>query len=214
MELSGVFNALGSDTTVLVRKDGVLRSFDDMLREELQHTMQRDGITLETGVIPHELERTDDGLVLTADDGREFGPFDTLVWAVGRAPSTADLNLEAAGVYADGYGFVPTDTYQATNVEHIFALGDVTGREALTPVAIAAGRRLADRLNGGMTDRHLDYDSIPTVIFSHPPVGTVGMTEARARVKYGEDVSIYESRFNPMAYALGEEDPGADAEHG
>ena len=205
VELAGVFNALGSDTTILVRKESVLRSFDKMLREELQEVMSENGIRLETGVIPHELRKSDDELWLLADDGRKFGPFDAVVWAVGRAPSTPDLNLQAAGIQMDGYGFVPTDKYQATNVQHIFALGDVTGRQALTPVAIAAGRRLADRLYGGMNDRHLDYHNIPTVIFTHPPIGTVGMTETAARERYGDDVNIYESRFKPMLYALGQE---------
>ena len=89
-------------------------------------------------------------------------------------------------------------------MENIYALGDVTGREALTPVAIAAGRRLADRLYGGMPDRHLEYHTIPTVIFSHPPIGTVGLREDQAREEYGEDVKVYTSRFNPMLFALGE----------
>lgn len=204
VELSGVFAALGSDTTVLVRKDGVLRSFDEMLRKEQHKSMARAGIRLETGVVPHALEETSDGLKLIAEDDREFGPFDSVVWAVGRAPNTADLQLEKAGVEADGYGFVPVDDYQATNVDNIFALGDVTGREALTPVAIAAGRRLADRLYGGMTDRRLDYLSIPTVIFAHPPIGTVGMTEAEAKAEFGDEVKVYESKFTPMLYALGD----------
>ena len=203
VELSGIFNALGSDTTVLVRKDGVLRSFDQMLRDEQHKAMQRDGIQLETGVVPHALERTSGGLKLIAEDGREFGAFDSIVWAVGRAPNTEHLQLEAAGVQADGYGFVPVDDYQATNVDNISALGDVTGREALTPVAIAAGRRLADRLYGGMADRHLEYRFIPTVVFAHPPIGTVGKTEAEARAEFGDDVRVYESRFTPMLYALG-----------
>ena len=204
VELSGVFNALGSDTTVLVRKDGMLRSFDQMLRDEQHKAMQQDGIQLETGVVPHALERTSGGLKLIAEDGREFGTFDSIVWAVGRAPNTEYLRLDAAGVAADGYGFVPVDDYQATNVDNIFALGDVTGREALTPVAIAAGRRLADRLYGGMADRHLEYRFIPTVVFAHPPIGTVGMTEADARAEFGDDVRVYESRFTPMLYALGQ----------
>ena len=203
VELSGIFNALGSDTTVLVRKDGVLRSFDQMLRDEQHKAMQQDGIQLETGVVPHALERTSGGLKLIAEDGREFGAFDSIVWAVGRAPNTEHLQLEAAGVQADGYGFVPVDDYQATNVDNISALGDVTGREALTPVAIAAGRRLADRLYGGMADRHLEYRFIPTVVFAHPPIGTVGKTEAEARAEFGDDVRVYESRFTPMLYALG-----------
>jgi glutathione reductase (NADPH) len=204
VELSGVFNALGSDTTVLVRKDGVLRSFDEMIREQQHKSMARDGIRLETGVVPHALERMEDGLKLVADDGREFGAYDCVIWAVGRAPNTGHLLLDNAGVDADGYGFVPVDDYQRTNVDNIFALGDVTGRVALTPVAIAAGRRLADRLYGGMTDRHLEYHCIPTVIFSHPPIGTVGLTEQEARAEYGDDIKVYESRFTPMLFALGE----------
>jgi glutathione reductase (NADPH) len=205
VELSGVFNALGSDVTVLVRKDGVLRRFDEMLREEQHKSMRQDGIRLQTGVVPHSLQRKSGGLVLTAEDEREFGPFDSVVWAVGRAPNTERLRLDAAGVEADGYGFVPVDDYQATNVANIFALGDVTGREALTPVAIAAGRRLAERLYGGMADRHLDYRFIATVIFAHPPIGTVGMTEGAARAEFGDDVRVYVSKFTSMLYALGDD---------
>jgi glutathione reductase (NADPH) len=204
VELSGVFAALGSETSVLVRKDGVLRSFDQMLREEQHKSMAQGGISLETGVVPRTLEKSSDGLKLVAEDGREFGPFDSVVWAVGRAPNTGPLQLEAAGVESNDRGFVPVDEYQATNVGNIYALGDVTGREALTPVAIAAGRRLADRLYGGMTDRHLEYKFIPTVIFAHPPIGTVGMTEHEARAEFGDDLKVYESRFTPMIYALGD----------
>lgn len=204
VELSGVFAALGSETTVLVRKDAVLRSFDEMLREEQRKSMQRDGIRLETRVVPQALEKTPEGLRLIAEDGRGFGPFDSILWAVGREPNTPQLNLDAVGVVVDSGGFVPVDDYQATNVDDIFALGDVTGREALTPVAIAAGRRLADRLYGGMTDRRLEYRFIPTVIFAHPPIGTVGMTEAGARAEFGDDVRVYVSRFAPMLYALGD----------
>ena len=202
VELAGVFNALGSETTVLVRKDGVLRSFDTMLRVELERAMQQSGITLETGFHPAELTKSDTGITIVGEDGRVFGKYDTVVWAVGRAPNSESLNLEAAGVEHDGYGFIPTDEWQQTNVGHIFAIGDVTGRDALTPVAIAAGRRLADRLYNGMADRKLEYHTIPTVIFTHPPIGTVGLTEEEAREQYGEDVRIYQTRFNPMVYAF------------
>jgi len=205
VELAGVFNGLGSDTTVLVRKDGVLRSFDPMLREELELAMQHSGIEMVTGFHPTELHKTDEGIVIKGEDGRESGGYDAVVWAVGRAPNSETLNLKAAGVEHDGYGFVPTDDWQKTNVDHIFALGDVTGRAALTPVAIAAGRRLADRLYNGMDDRRLEYHTIPTVIFTHPPIGTVGLTEGQAREEYGDDVKIYESRFTPMVYAFSEE---------
>lgn len=205
VELAGVFAGLGSETRVLVRKGGVLRSFDRMLQEELHLAMADQGITLETSVVPHALEKGPDGLTLRAEDGRDFGPFDCVLWAVGRAPNTETLNLEGALIESDGYGFIPTDEYQQTNVDNVFAIGDVTGRDALTPVAIAAGRRLADRLYGGMEGRHLEYHTIPTVVFSHPTIGTVGLTEDEARAKYGNDaVKIYRSRFNPMMYALGE----------
>jgi glutathione reductase (NADPH) len=142
--------------------------------------------------------------MLHSEDGRAFGPYDAILWAIGRDPNVDNLALENAGVQSDEKGFIPTDKFQQTNVEHIFALGDVTGRAALTPVAIAAGRRLADRLYGGMDGRHLDYSLIPTVIFSHPPIGTVGLTESQARAKYGDDIEIYTSAFIPMYYALGE----------
>ena len=205
VELAGVFNGLGSKTKIVVRKDGVLRDFDKMLSTELTAAMVNSGIELETGVIPKSLRRTDAGLVLSAEDGREFGPVDAVLWAIGRAPNTESLAAEKAGVELDKRGFVPTDLLQQTNVENIFALGDVTGRAALTPVAIAAGRRLADRLYGGMDGRHLDYRLIPTVIFSHPTIGTVGMTEAEATSEYGDAVKVYSSGFTPMFYALGED---------
>ncbi len=205
VELAGVFNGLGCSTQVVVRKDSVLRDFDTMLSTELMATMRKDGITLETAVTPASIRKTDEGLVLSAEDGREFGPVDAVLWAIGRSPNTAALDLDKAGVESDGRGFITTDKLQQTNIENIFALGDVTGRAALTPVAIAAGRRLADRLFGKMDGRHLDYDLIPTVIFSHPTIGTVGMTEDEARSAYGDDVRVYSSGFTPMFYALGEE---------
>ena len=204
VELAGIFNGMGSDTRLVIRKDSVLREFDTMLSTELMATMRKDGMALDTGVIPAAVRETDDGLVLTAEDGREFGPVDAVVWAIGRSPNTASLDATNAGVALDERGFVPTDELQQTNVENIFALGDVTGRAALTPVAIAAGRRLADRLYGGMDGRHLDYRLIPTVIFSHPTIGTVGMTEDEARAEFGKDVKVYNSGFTPMFYALGD----------
>jgi glutathione reductase (NADPH) len=205
VELGGVFNALGSDTQIVVRKDRVLRSFERMLSDELMDAMRQDGINLETGVIPKEVHKADDGLLLHAEDGRTFGPVDTIVWAVGRSPNTEDLQPRNAGLRLDAAGFIPVDDYQQTNVENIFALGDVTGRDALTPVAIAAGRRLADRLYGGMDGRHLEYRLIPTVIFSHPTIGTVGLTEEQARAEFGDDMKVYTSAFTGMYYALGED---------
>jgi glutathione reductase (NADPH) len=204
VELAGVFNALGSDVQLIVRKDGVVRSFDDMLGEQVMEAMRGAGIRIETGVVPASAGKNDDGIVVTGEDGRRFGPADCLLWAVGRAPNTEWLDLANAGVKTDAEGFIPVDKYQQTNVEHIFAIGDVTGAQALTPVAIAAGRRLADRIYGGMTGRHLDYRLVPTVIFSHPPMGTVGLTEEEARREFGDDMKVYTSGFTAMYYALGE----------
>jgi glutathione reductase (NADPH) len=204
VELAGVLNGLGSDVGVVVRKDGIVRSFDAMLGAELIQAMREDGIRMETRVIPASLEKTGDGILMHAEDGRTFGPVDCVLWAIGREPNIEGLELANAGVETDKYGFIPVDDYQHTNVENVFGLGDVTGRPALTPVAIAAGRRLADRLYGGMKGRHLDYKSIPTVIFSHPPMGTIGMTEDEAREKYGDDVKVYSTGFTNMYYALGE----------
>jgi len=205
VEIAGIFNGLGSETRVIVRKDSVLRSFDKMLSTELMSEMQESGIELDTGVVPASVRKTDDGIVLTAEDGREFGPVDALLWAVGRSPNTATLDSDKAGVDMDARGFLPTDDYQRTNVKSVYALGDVTGRDALTPVAIAAGRRLADRLYGGMDGRHLEYKLIPTVVFSHPTIGTVGLTEDEARAEHGDDIKVYSSAFTPMFYALGKD---------
>lgn len=204
VELAGVFNGLGSDTHVVVRKDSVLRSFDSMLSEQLMEAMQKDGIRIDTKAVPASVEQFDDGLLLYTTDGRSFGPVDCLVWAVGREPNTEGLAIDRAGVEADSRGFIPVDRYQQTNVKHIFAVGDVTGAAALTPVAIAAGRRLADRLDGGMEGRYLDYKLIPTVIFSHPTIGTIGLTEDEARAEFGDDVKVYASGFVSMYYALGD----------
>jgi glutathione reductase (NADPH) len=205
VELAGVLNALGSQVQLVVRRDSIIREFDGMLGEKLMEAMERDGVEIETRVIPESVEETPDGLLLHAEDHRRFGPVDTILWAIGRSPNTQGLALENAGVKQNREGFVPTDKYQQTNQKHIFAVGDVTGRAALTPVAIAAGRRLADRLYGGMDGRHLEYDLIPTVIFSHPPIGTVGMAERDARARYGDAVHVYTSGFIPMYYALCDE---------
>lgn len=204
VELGGVFEALGSSVTIAVRRDGVLRSFDPMLREALMDQMRRDGIRIETGATPAAVRRKDGDLELHMTDGRSLGGFDGLLWAIGRVPNTEGLELEQAGVRTDERGFIPVDDWQNTNIQGIHALGDVTGRVALTPVAIAAGRRLADRLFGGMADRRLEYEWIPTVIFSHPPIGTVGLSEPEAHALHGEEVRVYEGRFTPMYHALTE----------
>jgi glutathione reductase (NADPH) len=203
-ELAGVFALLGAQVIHIIRKGGILRDFEAMLGTELAEAMRAAGVDLHTRAVPVSVEKSPEGLVLATDDDRRFGPVDCVLWAVGRTPNTRELGLDAAGVHTELTGSIPTDAYQKTNVDHIFALGDVTGRAALTPVAIAAGRRLADRLYGGMEGRHLDYSLIPTVVFSHPTIGTVGLTENEARLEYGDAVKVYLSRFTPMYYALGD----------
>lgn len=202
VELAGLMQALGSDVTQVIRKAHFLREFDDMIHETLTEVMQADGVTIANNSEIDHLEKQDDGsLVIHTLKGDQIGPFDSVVWAIGRHPVTKDLGLEKAGVESDKRGYIPTDEWQQTNVPNIFAIGDVTGRAQLTPVAIAAGRRLAERLYNGKSDLKLNYDLIPTVVFSHPPIGTVGLTEAQARAQYGDDnIKVYKTRFNAMYY--------------
>ena len=202
VELAGVLAALGSRVTLFMRHDRVLRTFEPMLSTALAQEMAADGIELVTHATPASLAVSASGRELALADGRVFGGFDRVLFAIGRAPATDLLALERAGVALYDDGFVITDKFQNTNVEGIYAIGDITGREALTPVAIAAGRRLADRLFGGKPERYLDYALIPTVVFSHPPIGTVGMTEAAARELHGDAVRTYTAGFVPMYHAL------------
>jgi glutathione reductase (NADPH) len=203
VELGGMFRALGAEVTVLVRKTRLLRNFDEMLSEQLTAAMQADGIEVLTEARVQSVSRgSRGGLVVRCHDGRAIDGCDVLIWAIGRAPRTQDLGLAAAGVASGEEGHVPTDALQGTNVDGIYAIGDVTGHHELTPVAIAAGRRLADRLFGGMANAKLDYALIPSVIFSHPTIGTVGLTEAAARERYGDQVKVYRTQFNPMYHAF------------
>ncbi len=203
-ELSGVLHALGSEVTLVLRRDHLVMSFDPMLRETLMEHMRAENIEFVTNSQVDGLRRESDGtLTIVCDSGTRIGGFDTVIWAIGRAPSTRALDLNATGLACDQMGFVITDEFQETGVEGIYAVGDVTGRAALTPVAIAAGRRLADRLFGGMTERKLGYENIPTVMFSHPPVGTVGLSEPQAVMRYGADaVKVYQAKFTPMLHAF------------
>jgi glutathione reductase (NADPH) len=202
-ELSGIFSALGSRTTVVLRHECLLRHFDSMLGDSLMEMMREEGVEIATGAVPKSLARNDAGLLeLSVEDGRVLGEFDALLWAVGRRPTTKDMGLELLGVKVDWMGHVITDDLQQTNLEHLYALGDVTPRAGLTPVAIAAGRRLADRLFGGQVGRKVDYENIPSVVFSHPPIGTVGLSEADARARYGDAVKVFTSTFMPMYHAL------------
>jgi len=198
VELSGMLHALGANVDLFARFDSVLRTFDEMLQTSLVEAMVADGIGMNWSSVPAAVESLDDGLWLSTVGGGRHGPFDELIWAIGRQPSTQGLGLETAGIQIDEQGYIPVDRYQVTNVPNVYAIGDVTGKAALTPVAIAAGRRLADRIFGGMSDRYLDYENIPSVVFSHPPIGVCGLTERQAREKYSGDIKIYTSEFVPM----------------
>ncbi len=201
-ELASAFRALGSEVHLFIRKTQLLGIFDRMLGVGLQREMHSQGIFIHEKFVPQELRQAGKQVDLVAMPQHDFGTFDCLLWAVGRAPSTQDLGLERAKVALDAQGYITTDEFQATNVDGVYALGDVTGRAPLTPVAIAAGRRLSDRIFGGMKDYKLDYSLIPTVVFTHPPIGTVGLTEAEARAQYGDAVKVYLADFVSMYYAM------------
>jgi glutathione reductase (NADPH) len=202
VEIAGVLSALGSKVSQFVRYDAVLRHFDPMISSGLTRALPEHGIELVTHAVPARVDHGE-GLALHTQDGRRFDGFDTLIWAIGRRPLTAPAALERAGVALDGRGYVAVDAYQNTSVAGIYAVGDVTGQAELTPAAIAAGRRLADRVFDGQTERKLNYSNIPTVVFSHPPAGTVGLTEPEARSMHGDAaVRVYTSEFTPMFNAL------------
>ncbi len=202
VELAGLLKALGSEVDLLLRRQHFLRDFDAMLRETLMEEMINAGVNIMPNINIDRVEKAEDGtLTLHCQEGHELTGFDCLIWAIGREPNTADLNLDSAGVEMNEHGYIPTDEFQNTNVEGVYALGDATGRAQLTPVAIAAARRLGDRLFNNQPERRLDYENIATVVFSHPPIGTVGLSEEQAREIHGEAVKVYTSRFTPMYYA-------------
>jgi glutathione reductase (NADPH) len=174
-----------------------------MLRDELMAQMQADGVRMITKTKIARVESASAGIRVSFENGESVEGLDGLIWAVGRRTNTDRLDLRATGVSIDEAGHIPTDAYQSTNVSAIYAIGDVNGRVDLTPVAIAAGRRLADRLFGGMKDRKLVYENIATVLFTHPPIGTVGLSEDAAVKAHGvSEVKVYETRFTPMFHAF------------
>lgn len=204
VELAGLLNSLGSTVAMLVR-DQLLRQFDASLRTALTEEMQKHGVRIIAGTI-ERLARVGDRLRVVAGDGKPLPEFESVIWATGRRANTGALDLDRVGVATNERGEIATDDYQNTNVAGIYAIGDVTGRAPLTPVAIAAGRRLADRLFGGDADAKLDYTNIPTVVFSHPPIGTVGLSEDAARAQHS-DVKVYQTRFTPLYHAFTQRKP-------
>ncbi len=204
VEIAGVLQALGTDTTLISRKDLVLRGFDDMVRETLTDAMIESGIHKEYHFKVKKLIKADDGtLIIESEDGQHLEGFDEVIWAVGRQTLTEPLALDKVGLEANGRGFIDVNDYHQTNVPNIYAIGDVTGQAQLTPVAIRAGRYLAERLYNNQPELKMDLSKVPTVVFSHPPVGTIGLAEHDARREYGHDnVQVYSSVFTPMRYAF------------
>ena len=203
VELAGVLNGLGSEVSMLLRREHFLGSFDAMLRETLMEDMMDAGVNLMTKINVEKIDKNSDGtLTVHCQCGITIENLDALIWAIGRAPNTEPLNLDAAGIKYTEQGYIPTDEFQHTNVDGVYAVGDVIGEAQLTPVAINAARRLSDRLFNNMPDRKLDYTNIPTVMFSHPPIGTMGLTEEQARKEHGDAVKCYQTSFTAMYHAL------------
>ena len=203
VELAGVLNALGSQVGLFIRKDLPIRRFEQFISETLVEVMQTDGITIHTQAVPKKITKNADGSVVLHLESGETYTVDCLIWATGREPNTASLNLEKAHVQLDERGYIQVDQFQNTSQTGIYAVGDITGKMELTPVAVAAGRKLSERLFNHKPDEHLDYDNIPTVVFSHPPIGTVGITEQEAIDKYGQQaVKVYNSSFTAMYSAI------------
>ena len=203
VELAGVLHALGSETHLMVRKHKPLRSFDDMLSDILVEIMAAEGPTLHTHSVPREITKeNDDSLTVHLENGNSIN-VDTVIWAIGRKPHTHSINLESAGVKTDSHGYIPVDKFQNTNIDGIYAVGDNIGKIELTPVAVAAGRRLSERLFNNKPEEHLNYENVATVVFSHPSIGTVGLTEKEAIARHGEEnVKVYNSGFTSMYTAL------------
>lgn len=203
VELAGMLQALGTRTTLAFRQDNVLRKFDRMLSAALLSNYQQQGIALKPNHTPLALNQSSNGtLTLTCNNHQILSGFDTVIWATGRTANTFGLQLDSIGVQTSDEGNILVSPFQETNIPGVYAIGDVTEQLALTPVAISAGRRLATRLFGNAPTLRLDEDLIPTVIFSHPPIGTVGLTQAQAQEQFGDALQIFETEFTPMSQAL------------
>ena len=207
VEMAGMAHALGTETHLFFRHQSMLRSFDPMIQDEIMAEYERQGIHLHKGASMLRVDETQNGrkrLHYKDIDGSHDEEFDCILWAIGRVPQLQHLNLEVTNVKYDAQMHIEVDKYQNTNVEHIKCLGDACDRGfELTPVAIAAGRRLADRLFGSAKESFLEYETIPSVVFAHPEIGTIGMTEPIVRKVHGQgNIKIYRSSFTPLFYAI------------
>ncbi len=203
LELAMLMNGLGSDVSVLHQKWPVLEGFDGMIQKALRKQMKDDGIALyDDDIISRIEKREDGGLIIHFEDGLSITDVDALIWAIGRRPNTDNIGLENTDVELDPRGMVIVDDEEKTSVDGVYAIGDIIGKAPLTPVAIAAGRRLGDRLYGGKPERKMSYDNIATVMFTHPPIGTIGMSEEKAHEKYGDEIKVYSTDFVPLYHQM------------
>ncbi len=198
-EFASIFRGLGSRVTQIVRGGQILRGFDDDVSSFLARQMAQHGVELRTGVRPASLARGGDGLTLTLSDGSTLLA-DTVLQATGRRPNTGGLGLQALGVRVDDRGAIVVDEGFETSVPGVHAIGDVIDRLQLTPVALADAMVLVDRLFGSGA-RRIDYELVPTAVFTHPNVATVGLTEAQARVRYPA-VKVFRTDFKPLKHTL------------
>ncbi len=200
VEFAGIFNGLGAETTLIYRGPEILRGFDDDVRALVHTEMAKKGVDVRTSANIARIEKTQTGLVATLEDGSVIEA-DEIMYATGRKPNTLGLGLHEAGVECDEDGAVLVDAYSKTSADHIYAVGDVTDRVALTPVAIKEGMAFVEtRFKANPTAP--DHELIPTAVFSQPQVGTVGMSETEARVHCQDAVDIYRSTFRPMKHTL------------
>ena len=201
IEFAGLLNGLGSDVTLFIRSKKILKNFDELISEQIKNFLLNSGVKIIENSNIKEIT-SNSGLKEVKTDQATF-KFDEVIFAIGRTPNTDLIDIENTGIKLAKSGIVSVDKFQETEIKNVFALGDIIGKFELTPVAIAAGRRLSDRLFGEKKDAYLRYENIPTVLFSHPTAGTIGLTEKQAVQKYGaENIRVFESSFNPMFYAF------------
>ncbi len=196
IEFAGIFNALGSKVTLVNRTETILRNYEQGIVEKLPPIMQARGMDLQFGTQIEQVEKLDDGSLQVSLANGKAVEADQVLVATGRAPNTAGLGLENAGIELGSKGEIPVDEFSKTSCDSIYAVGDVTDRVQLTPVAIREGHAFADTVFGG-NRRSIDHSTIPTAVFSQPSIASVGLTEAEARDEYGE-VAVYTSDFRPM----------------
>lgn len=201
VEFACMLRALGCSVSLLVNGP-MLEGFDAELVDALAEHVTGQGIELVRSVQVTAARRGASGIELTTDDLPLKHSYDAVLWAVGRVPNSENLALDAAGIERDEKGHVLVDEQQNTSAAGVYAIGDVTGRKALTPLAVAAGRCLARRLFEGQDEARMDYDNVPSVVFAEPPMGSVGLTEAQARKRHGDQVSVFRSTFTPMQRAV------------